>query len=119
MSQLVGKIVDFDPVVETWEEYAECLQHYFQANGITEADRKKSILLAVMSTQNYKLLKSLLSPVSPNVKSLDEIVGHLAETPSSSSLRDRPALQISLKNKEAGGINCHVCSRTTFVDGTL
>ena len=112
MSQLVGKIVDFDPVVETWEEYAERLQHYFQANGITEADRKKSILLAVMSPQNYKLLKSLLSPVSPNVNSFDEIVDTLQK-------HHRPALQISLKNKEAGGINCHVCSRTMFVDGTL
>ena len=63
--------MDFDLVVETWEEYAERLQHYFQANEITEADRKKPILLAVMSQQNYKLLKSLLCPVSPNVKLLD------------------------------------------------
>ena len=33
---LVGKIVDFDPAAETWQQYSERLTYYFLANGVTE-----------------------------------------------------------------------------------
>ena len=47
MNSLIGKLVDFDPAVETWEQYAERLQHFFDANEIQDDSRKRSILLSV------------------------------------------------------------------------
>ena len=61
MAQCVGKIAEFDQSIETWQQYAKCLEHYFIANKIKEA-KKKLIVLAAMSPQNYKLLRNLLSP---------------------------------------------------------
>ena len=33
MNSLIGKLVDFDLAIETWEQYAKRLQHFFDANG--------------------------------------------------------------------------------------
>ena len=74
MSNTVGRIVDFDPQVETWQQqYAKHLEHYFVANGVIQED-KKAVLLAVMSPQNYKLLRNLVSPELPKEKSFKDIV---------------------------------------------
>ena len=37
---LVGKIVDFDPAAETWQQYSERLTYYFLANGVTEREEE-------------------------------------------------------------------------------
>ena len=66
--------MDFDPAVETWEQYAERLQHFFDAKEIQDDSRKRSILLSVLTPKNYKLLRSLLSPEQPKDKSFTQIV---------------------------------------------
>ena len=71
---LVGKIVDFDPAAETWQQYSERLTYYFLANGVTEEERKKATLLAAMSPKNFRLLRNLLSPETPDDKTFKEIV---------------------------------------------
>ena len=43
--------------MEDWCTYEQRLKHYFIANGVTEAGRKRSILLTVSGT--FKLLRSL------------------------------------------------------------
>ena len=76
MNSLIGKLVDFDPAVETsWEQYAERLQHFFDANEIQDSSHKRSILLSVLMPKNYKLLHSLLSPEQPK----DKLFVHIVE----------------------------------------
>ena len=74
MSNTVGTIVDFDPQVETWQQYVERLEHYFVPNELIQEDKKKAVLLAAMSPQNYKLLRNLVSPELPKDKSFKDIV---------------------------------------------
>ena len=41
---LLGRIEEFDGTKETdWQQYVERLLHFFTANGITEADKKKAV----------------------------------------------------------------------------
>ena len=74
MNSLIGKLVDFDPAVETWEQYAKRLQQFFDANEIQDDSRKRSILFSVLTPKNYKLLSSLLSPEHPKDKSFTQVV---------------------------------------------
>ena len=48
MSTLVGKINEFDWSKEEWPQYVKGMDHFFTANGIDAADRKKSTFLAVI-----------------------------------------------------------------------
>ena len=52
-----GSMKAFNPQSEDWCTYEQRLKHYFIANGVTEAGRKRSILLTVSGT--FKLLRSL------------------------------------------------------------
>ena len=57
---MVGKVKPFNPAVDDWIIYEEKLQFYFAANGITDAARKRSILLTVCGDPTFKLLRSLV-----------------------------------------------------------
>ncbi|XP_024921034.1 uncharacterized protein K02A2.6-like [Cynoglossus semilaevis] len=58
----VGEYVEGD---EDWTEYEERLGHFFDANGITEEARKRSILLSVCGAKTYKLIRNLATPQKP------------------------------------------------------
>ena len=81
-----GQIAAFDPHLETCFVYSERLGHYFLANDIVDADKKKAILLTVCGLSTYQLLKSLLQPETPNDKSYVQLVeplkNHYSPTPS-------------------------------------
>ena len=57
-----------------WATYIERLEQYFVANKITEGQRKKAVLLTVIESKAYGLLRNLLSPAKPVEKKFDEIV---------------------------------------------
>ena len=61
------------------EEFDERLGHFFDANGITEADKKRAIFLSVVGPVTYRLLKSLVAPDKPGSKSYDDLVKQLTE----------------------------------------
>lgn len=63
-SAMVGTLVAFDSQVQVWEEYVEVMEHLFVANGITDADRKRAILLSSVGSRTYSLMRNLLSPES-------------------------------------------------------
>ena len=50
------------------------MENSFVANGIRQEEKKRSLLLAVISPANYRLLRSLVSPQKPSEKSYDEVV---------------------------------------------
>ena len=43
---LHGTVGEFDPTKEDWSTYSARMDFYFQANGVTEADTKRAILLS-------------------------------------------------------------------------
>ena len=47
MVALLGKVEEFDTSKEEWTHYVERMDHIFAANGIHDADKKKSTFLAV------------------------------------------------------------------------
>ena len=57
-----------EPSQEEWTQYVERLEHYFVANGISDAAQKKAILLTVIGAAAYKLLRNLVAPEKPGDK---------------------------------------------------
>ena len=86
MAILLGKIDEFDRSKEEWPQYVERLGHFFDANDITSADKKRSVFLAVVGPTTYKLLHNLLAPDKQGDKSYTKLVttltNHFNPTPS-------------------------------------
>ena len=70
---LIGHVSEFDQENGVWTEYKERLEHYFEANYITDEVRKKHVLLAVVGGKTYKLLRSLCKPSLPGDQTFDEL----------------------------------------------
>lgn len=67
-----GSISEFKPGgKEAWSTYTERLGYYFEANGVQDAGKKRSILLAVCGPATFKLIKSLTD--SLETKSFEDI----------------------------------------------
>ena len=64
MAASYGKIGSFKAEEEEWNQYAERLEFFFAANGITEEKKKKAILLSVCGAQTYQLIRTLSAPTS-------------------------------------------------------
>ena len=76
---LLGNIAEFDEYRESWPQYTRILNHFFAANGVTGAARKKSVFLSVIGPDSFKLLESLLAPNTPEDKSCEELVETLTK----------------------------------------
>ena len=50
----IGRIKEFHDEKEDWDQYTERLEHFFAANGITEAEKKRSVFLMVIGAKAYK-----------------------------------------------------------------
>ena len=58
-----GTMSEFQPGgKESWSTYTERLGHYFVANKVTEAEKKRAILLSVCGPTTFKLIESLADP---------------------------------------------------------
>ena len=55
-------------------EYSERLEYYFIANGVTDAEKKKAILLTVCGASTYSLLSNLCAPDKPKDKNYKDII---------------------------------------------
>ena len=55
-----GTVSAFEPGKEDWSTYVERLNHYFVANGVEDAAKKRAILLTACGASTYKLIRSLL-----------------------------------------------------------
>ena len=53
--------------------------HFFEANGIDDRGKKRSVLLAVIGPPTYKLLHNLVSPAKPGDKLYEELVVVMTE----------------------------------------
>ena len=74
-----GAISAYDPKLEDWTSYADRLKHYFIANGVTEDEKKRAILISQAGPEAHKLLRSLVGAQALDTKSYDELVQTLKE----------------------------------------
>ena len=79
MTATFGQIGEFVESQEDWSQYADRLTHFFIANDVKDAGKKRAILLSVVGPRTYKLLSSLLAPVTPGEKDFAELVKVLKE----------------------------------------
>ncbi|XP_042372461.1 uncharacterized protein K02A2.6-like [Plectropomus leopardus] len=73
-----GTIGEFVEGNEDWTEYEERLGHFFNANGITEEAKKRSILLSACGAKTYKLIRNLATPRKPGDIPYEELVALVA-----------------------------------------
>ena len=74
----LGKVDEFDASKEEWPWCEEWLRHFFQANDIDDAGKKRAVLLSVVGPVMYKLLRNLLAPVKPGKKTYGKLVATLS-----------------------------------------
>ncbi len=74
MALTFGRIGEFDEGKEDWPQYVERLNHFFAANDLTGAEKKRSVFLSVIGPSAYKVLRSVISPAKPGEKSFEELV---------------------------------------------
>ena len=75
----IGHIGAFNSESEDWVSYTERLEHYFVANGIDDADKRRATLLSVCGPTTYQLIRDLLSPAKPSDKTFEELVALVKE----------------------------------------
>ncbi len=83
---LLGRLDEFDGSKEEWPQYIERVNHFFVANGIDDATKKKSAFLSSIGPATYAIDRNLVSPDKPGDKSYEELVtiltDHFNPTPS-------------------------------------
>ena len=76
----LGRIEEFDGSKDgDWQLYVERLEHFFLANGISDADKKRAVFLSVIGPTTYKILRSIVSPAKPGDKEYSELVEKLSQ----------------------------------------
>ncbi|KAJ8027406.1 hypothetical protein HOLleu_32542 [Holothuria leucospilota] len=71
---MIGTLQQYNSDIETWTEYVERMEHFFDANEIAENEKRKAVLLSSVGPKTYKLMKTLLSPATPRDKTFTELV---------------------------------------------
>ena len=76
---MFGSVGEFNEDNEEWTQYEERLSHFFAANGIENASKKRSVFLAMVGPSAYKLLGNLVAPKKPGEVEYGELVKKLSE----------------------------------------
>ena len=66
MTAVHSSLAAFDSASEDWTEYIECLQYYFDTNGISDTAKQQGVLLSYYGPSTFQLLQSvvLLAPLT-------------------------------------------------------
>ncbi|KAG8173743.1 hypothetical protein JTE90_023233 [Oedothorax gibbosus] len=70
---MFGKLAEYDQAVETWSEYVERVNCFFDANDVKD-EKKASIFLTIVGPAVYKLLRSLVAPATVKEKTFTQII---------------------------------------------
>ena len=76
MAGTLGRVKEFDGNKDDWQQYVERLEHFFQANDVDGAEKKRAVFLSVIT---YKILRNLFSPAKPGEKSYADLVDTLSK----------------------------------------
>ena len=58
MSGTLGRVEDFDGNKDDWQQYVERLKHFFVANGIDGAEKKRAVFLSVIGDRSIHVQNS-------------------------------------------------------------
>ena len=75
----LGHIEEFDGTKGDWPLYVERLEHFFAANGISDGEKKRAVLLSVIGAATYKILRNVVSPSKPGEKTYAALVDALTQ----------------------------------------
>eukprot|EP00731_Ephydatia_muelleri_P012745 Em0007g55a len=64
----------FNPDTDDWVVYSERLEQFFKANGISDPEKQRAMLLSTCGNETYLLIRSLAAPDKPTDKSISEIL---------------------------------------------
>ena len=78
MAAPVGSLGEFDHSKETWAAYVERLESYFYVND-TDERKKAALLISVIGSDTYGLLKTLMAPTKPATKPFVDLVKTLGD----------------------------------------
>lgn len=76
---LLGTLTVFDSKTSDFSVFKERLNQFFIANKISDEQRKKAILLNILSEDCYILLRSLCVPGLPDSESFETLVKILSD----------------------------------------
>ena len=69
----LGTMDPFDPDTDSWPAYSERLEQFFVANDIADG-KKVAVLLTVIGTKAYTLLRNIIAPNKPASKEYGALV---------------------------------------------
>lgn len=120
MAALLGSIGAYDADKEEWPQYVERLSFFFEANGITGADKKKVSFLTLIGRPAFKLLWSLLHPNKPANKTFDELTQILTDhyKPAPSEIVQRFKFHSRFR-KQGESVATYVCIGTQGLSRVL
>ena len=75
----LGRVDEFDSSKDDWLQYVERLEHFFVANGIDNAEKKRAALLTAVGAATYKTLRNIVSPSKLGEKSYAQLVEALSK----------------------------------------
>ena len=78
MATFLSSVLVFDADQEDWTAYIERVEQFFLANGVAN-EARVPILIALMGSQTYGLLKRLTTPTKPSALRFKEIVDMLQD----------------------------------------
>ena len=73
MTAMHGNIGEYHSEREEWDSYAERLEQYFVANDVTNAAKKKALLLSLCGPETYTLVRNLVAPDKPSTRTFEEL----------------------------------------------
>ena len=70
---MLGTMDPFDPDIDNWSAYTERLEQFFVTNDIADG-KKRAVLLTVIGTKAYTLLRNILAPEKPATRDYSQLV---------------------------------------------
>ena len=71
---IIGAMDKFNPDTDDWSAYVERLDSFFLANEIKD-EKKVALLVTVLGTKSYSLLRNIIAPAKPVDKTYEQLVG--------------------------------------------
>ncbi len=82
--QTIGHVGPLD-INASWSNYQERLEFFFEANNVTDENKKRAMLLAQFGEAAYEILRSLVTPQTPKdftyTQIINKLQGHFNPTP--------------------------------------
>ncbi|XP_062604323.1 uncharacterized protein K02A2.6-like [Saccostrea cucullata] len=105
----IGKLGEFSDGKETFVNYVERMEQYFEANEVKN-EKRVAVFLSVVGPSTYGALKNLLQPALPKEKSFKDIVKTLTDYYMPKPLVISERFKFNKRNQREGEtVNEYVC----------